>query len=352
MEQKMARICWNSNNWRTPSGRDGKSLDIESYENINGFGHEEWLFDLEKTINGYHYGALQPIGKHQDLYQGQIFNILLYTYKSDDKEWYWVGWLNNVMAISQEESMNIYEEYKNRGWLEEMKNNLVVVEANQNELNTYSNYCFNVKFLPSETIPVRNGLQLFNNDQKISHNRYTLLNIDQNIVTSLENAQIEIIGNDLSKNRKTTFTKSFSKYSKEYEFTHVIIQDAFFDYLKHFFPNDELKKEARITKLNCSIDVYQIRESGIKIIYEIKTFVDLLYSIRMALGQLLEYGYYPNRNEKHKLIVVSNKYITNDIKLYIDNLKSLFSMDIGVINFDLENKVIKEKYNCNECDFA
>lgn len=352
MEQKMARICWNSNNWRTPSGSDGKSLDIDSYENKNGFGHEEWLFDLEKIINGYHYGALQPIGKHQDLYQGQVFNILLYTYKSDDKEWYWVGWLNNVIAISQEESMNVYEEYKNRGWLEEMKNNLIAVEANQNELNTYSNYCFNIKFLPSEIIPVSNGLQLFNDDQKISHNRYTLLNIDQNIVTSLEDAQIEIVGNDLNKNRKTTFTKSFSEYSKEYEFTHEIIQDAFFDHLKQRFPNDDLKKEARITKLNCSIDIYQIKESGIKIIYEIKTFVDLLYSIRMALGQLLEYGYYPNRIEKHKLIIVSNKHITNDIKLYIDNLKLLFNMDIGVINFDLESKLIKENYNCNECDFA
>lgn len=352
MEQKMARICWNSNNWRIPSGRDGKSLDTKSYENKNGFGHEEWLFDLEKIINGYHYGALQPIGKHQDSYQGQVFNILLYTYKSDDKEWYWVGWLNNVIAISKEESINVYEEYKNRGWLEEMKNNLAAVEANQNELNTYSSYCFNVKFLPSEIIPVSSGLQLFNDDQKIQHNRYTLLNIDQNIVSSLENAQIEIVGNNFSKNRKTIFTKSFSKYSKEYEFTHVIIQETFFAYLKKYFPNDKLKMEARITKLNCSIDIYQIKKVSIKIIYEIKTFVDLLYSIRVALGQLLEYGYYPNRSEKYKLVIVSNKHITSDIKLYIDNLKSLFNLDIGVINFDSENKTIKENYNCNECDFA
>lgn len=53
-----------------------------------------------------------------------------------------------------------------------------------------------------------------------------------------------------------------------------------------------------------------------KIIYEIKTYIDLWYSIRVALGQLLEYGYYPNRNEKYKLVVVSNKIITKDIKQY------------------------------------
>jgi hypothetical protein len=350
MEEKMARICWNSNNWRSPSGREGKSSDESSYENINGFGHEEWLFDLDKIINGYHYGALQPVGRNQDLYKGQTFKILLYTYKADDKEWYWVGWLNNVIAISLDEAMNVYGEYAQRGWLDLMKDDLAKVGANQNELNVFNKYSFNVKFRPSETIS--DGLQLFNTDQNITHKRYTLLNIDPKMMNSFETSKIKITGNDLNKRHKKTITKSYIECSKEYEFTHGLIQDSFFDYLVQNFTNDILKKEARITILNCSIDIYQEKETGLKIIYEIKTYFDLRYSIRMALGQLLEYGYYPNRNENYKLIIVSNKYIRKDAKQYIDNLKTMFNMDIGLINFDCENIKIEEKYNCNDCDFA
>jgi hypothetical protein len=352
MEEKMARICWNSNNWRKPSGREGKSNDASSYEYINGFGHEEWLFDLDKTINGYHYGAIQPIGRHQDKYQGKTFRILLYTYKADDKEWYWTGWLNNVMAISRKEAMEIYEEYKKRGWLYSMKSDLVSVGANQDELNSFNNYCFNIKFLPCDTISVNNGLQLFEINQKMKHNRYTLLNIDSEIINSFENSAIKIVGNNLNKNHKKVFVRSFTEYSKEYEFTHGLIQDSFFDYLKTNFTNDKLEQEARVTYLNCSVDIYQEKNNGTKIMYEIKSYLDLRYSIRVALGQLLEYSYYPDRKENFKLIIVSNKFIIDDIKKYVDNLKKTFNLDIGIINFDHQNKIIKEKYNCNRCDFA
>ena len=29
-----------------------------------GFGHEEWLFDIAKTINGYHYGHIQAVASY------------------------------------------------------------------------------------------------------------------------------------------------------------------------------------------------------------------------------------------------------------------------------------------------
>jgi hypothetical protein len=352
MEEKMARICWNSNNWKKPSGRIGKSIDASSYEYKNGFGHEEWLFDLEKTIGGYHYGAIQPIGKHQNTYQGKDFKILLYTYKADDKDWYWVGWLNNIKVISKNEAIEVYEEYKKKGWIDLMKNELVSVGANQNELNTFSGYCFNIKFIPNDATFVNNGLQLFDNNQKIIHNRYTLLNIDKNILKPFDKSNIQIVSSNLNSNHKETITKSFKEYSKEYEFTHGIIQDRFYNFLKQSFTNDKINKEARITTLNCSIDIYQEKENGIKIIYEIKTYMDLRYSIRVAIGQLLEYAFYPNRNENYKLVIISNKNISDDIKEYINILCEKFNLNIGIINFDLINNKIIEQYNCNGCDFA
>lgn len=40
--EKVARLCWNTNEWRRPSGRKGKSKSNDAYENEMGFGHEEW----------------------------------------------------------------------------------------------------------------------------------------------------------------------------------------------------------------------------------------------------------------------------------------------------------------------
>ncbi|BCV27179.1 hypothetical protein [Shewanella algae] len=59
--KKIARICWNSNGWITPSGRPGKSSNKDSYEYQNGYGHEEWLLDTTKIIDGYHYGYIKQL---------------------------------------------------------------------------------------------------------------------------------------------------------------------------------------------------------------------------------------------------------------------------------------------------
>jgi hypothetical protein len=350
IQEKMARICWNSDNyWRKPSGREGKSLSTSSYERKYGFGHEEWLFDLDKTIDGYHYGAIQPIGAHQDSYYEYCeknkvcFKILLYTRNAVDKKWYWVGWLNKVEVISSKEAKKIYEEYKKLGWLDLMKEDLMSVGGKIDELDS-GNIC-NIKFLPDDIIPMNNGLQPFDINQKMTNHRYILLNTNSKIKNSFENPEAD-------KNHKTTFIRSSDGYLKEYEFTHRLIQDAFFNYLQRNFINKTLEPEYRKINPNCSIDIYQEKDTGVKIIYEIKTYIDLKYSLRIALGQLLEYGYYPDRDTNYKLILVSDRPISDDIKQYIENLKRLFNLDIGIINFDYQNKILKEVYNCAGCDFA
>lgn len=44
MEKKVARIVWNTEGWRKPSGLKGKAGGA-TYERTVGFGHDEWLLD-------------------------------------------------------------------------------------------------------------------------------------------------------------------------------------------------------------------------------------------------------------------------------------------------------------------
>ena len=73
-----ARICWNSNQWRFPSG-EAPHLEEGSYVVDAGFGHEEWLFNFAWLIDGFHYAFLQPVNKSFETVTGETIDVLLYT---------------------------------------------------------------------------------------------------------------------------------------------------------------------------------------------------------------------------------------------------------------------------------
>ena len=124
-QTRVARICWNTNSWESPSGMPGKSLNKKTFENINGYGHEEWLFEKGREINGYHYGKIEAISQHnKDKFKNYIFDLYLFSINSITKERFWVGKIKNVEVISDFECNKIYEEYIKRDWKSFMKKQL------------------------------------------------------------------------------------------------------------------------------------------------------------------------------------------------------------------------------------
>ena len=78
--EKIARICWNTNDWKYPSGIEGKSKNKHSYEKIMGYGHEEWLLDDTRIMpDGYHYGFLQAMNGRSDIHKHAKYDIHLFT---------------------------------------------------------------------------------------------------------------------------------------------------------------------------------------------------------------------------------------------------------------------------------
>ena len=115
--EKIARLCWNTNEWRRPSGRKGKSKSNDAYENEMGFGHEEWLLDDSKIMpDGYHYGFLEPMRVKSDKHFGKVYDIYLFTI-SPNKQKVYIGCLRNAIGVSSEESQTVYNFYQKKGWL-------------------------------------------------------------------------------------------------------------------------------------------------------------------------------------------------------------------------------------------
>jgi len=70
MNSYITRLCWNSNNWKKPSG-DANKLETGTFCTKHGFGFEEWLYSDKYTLNESRYGFLQGVNKSKTRLAGK-----------------------------------------------------------------------------------------------------------------------------------------------------------------------------------------------------------------------------------------------------------------------------------------
>lgn len=168
-EEKIARICWNTFGWQKPSGKDGKSKNKKSFEMKNGFGHEEWLSDTSKMIEGYHYACLQGIAQHRNKYIGKVYNISLYSINSNTKQRWWIGKINNVKVVTPSESQKIFRIYKKNGCFKEMTEQIRNVGATYSEfLKSNPNIFVAIKFKLEDLNLMHPPVKFSRNDSAIT----------------------------------------------------------------------------------------------------------------------------------------------------------------------------------------
>jgi hypothetical protein len=179
-----------------------------------------------------------------------------------------------------------------------MKNNLIKINANYNLIDDRDKILFNIKFFPEDVQWINDtGLQLIDTEDKITTYYYNLYDFTQALSEKMKNQEYSIIPISRNSNSKEIIEKTSKGYNREYENMHGKLLNTFYEYLNKRFPG-KVSKEAEIKPMRNSIDIYQLSDDDKNIIYEIKTYPDLKYLLRVALGQLLEYGYYPNRIKK------------------------------------------------------
>lgn len=194
MENKIARLCWNSHHWEKPSGVVGKSTDVNSFEVNPGFGPEEWIFDLTKVIDGYKYAFLQPLNIAGDKHHHQDYCIYLYAiYKGERR---CVGRINHAIVIDKAEAQVALDRYVKRGWFEQMQQQLAEVGLEPNRLvenNPLLN--FNLKFKPED-------LELFDeivfSKSLVPGHRYNLQNVNPAFIEFIQNHTGQQTGADIS----------------------------------------------------------------------------------------------------------------------------------------------------------
>lgn len=336
IEEKIARICWNTNFWQKPSGPEGKSRNKKAYEYITGYGHEEWLLDTEKTIEGYHYSYLQAIGAHRDKYISEKFNISLYSIDSETKERWWIGKIENVEVTTKDESKRIYKIYRKNKWLKEMESQLADVDADIEDFKKIPQETFaTIKYKPSDLHLLDEPRQFSSKDPAVTSDYYNLKN-RVSIPKFLKNEFIFTSGHNKG---KESSTRSYTKSEKENSLFHNRMQTSIYKQLCADFGKNNVGTE-QDTGFGSRIDV--VVNEGEKdrpkyIFYELKTSNSIRQCIREGFAQLLEYSYFPNKYLASKLIIVSQNKLNNDNRIYLILLRDKFSIPIYYQRFNTEN---------------
>jgi hypothetical protein len=301
MIEKIAKICWNDYMWSKPSGTNGKSPSASAHENSYGYGHEEWVLDKSRVINGFHYGFLQPLNLKTDRHVGNKYKIWLYSITERQK--LLIGCIENAICISQDESKDIYKVYKKKGWLNQMIEELERAGINSKALKNTPDYIyFNIKFKIGSIKLYDEFRKISSKDKNLTTTRYKLLNK----VAEFKFEKIKERGSE-SYLRNAVSETTVDQY-------HVKIQNA----LAKLLAKDGNFKNIKIESNN--IDVQANSLDGEVHFFEIKTDTPK-NNIRQAIGQLFEYSLFPESNKADRLIVIGDEEPSKAVKNYIKHLR-------------------------------
>jgi hypothetical protein len=303
IDHKLARLCWNDNGWKFPSGREGKTRNDRAFEFKYGFGHEEWLFDTLKVIGGFHYGYVRAISEARDRLQGQTLDLSLYTINDRTKQRRWLGKICNVKIVTEKESRRIYDSYEKRGWLDEMRSQIRVAGANEDAFEehvTRDHFAvlkFKVEDLHLREIP----LVFKHDDPAVTSDYYNLKNyIREPAFTEADGMFVFKSGHNVPADKKKL---EYERHKRDVNNYHNHVQNSLFTAKSALHGADNVGTEIN-TGFGSRVDLI-VRDGRKFALYEIKTGPSLQACVREALGQLLEYRHLIGHKKISKLVVVT-----------------------------------------------
>ena len=331
MEERIARICYNEFGWTRPSGRSGKGSMKNSYEYQNSFGHEEWLFDKTRILKGYHYGFLQAMNGF--MYAGQTLDVHLFAYSKVFGKLY-LGVIHNVECLDEDESEWALQEYIKRGWLEDMKEDIRAIGGRPEALENDKYSTFNIRFKFSDVdINLSNPRIISQEDPSTRAKYYKLYPKKGDFVFS---PIADTRRNGFK--RKATLAKSerhvaFNTDIKrtEYDPLHNKIQNAVKKILMGSGEYSSVELEENF------VDITAVTSGGETHYYEIKTS-PAKKSIREAIGQLMEYVYYPDQTKADKLFIIAPEPADEYDLQYMRSIRERFGIPVWFRHYSFLTK--------------
>ena len=326
VDQYYARICWNSNGWRAPSG-DVANLEHQTYAAKNRFGHEEWLFNFMWVFDGYHYAFLEPVNKSLKRVNGKTIDILLWSI-NPNKYHVMVGAINNCQVLTDSQRREAFKLHKKAGWLKCMEQDVTLVRGNTAGLS--SSGLFNVRFRLQDAIQFDDPLPVAKSTDKIAQlKRYALVAASQSTVDGQWHVRKR--QGRVTVPPQGAYIRAGSQGGQVDPY-HPKLQRELMKLLQERFGKDNVSRESDWVDIT-------VASGKKKLLIEIKTDVVVKRAIREALGQILEYAYFstnltdPARFEDTELFIVAPGSINEEVSAYLNLLRNKFHIPIQYCSF-------------------
>ena len=319
LDQYVARLCWNSKGWVQPTGEAAAS-ESGTYAAQMRFGHEEWLFDAKRVIDGWRYGFLEPVHKSWRGLEGKTIDVRLYAL-SPDRRRYYVGHLPACEILSEESAGRARRIYAERGWLKEMTAQVSQLGGKIEGLGQKAAVnLLNVRFKPTEAfrydpmVPVGPGERLW----KLP--RYTLVKLSGDRKVILREWASRV---GTTKLRPTGRQVRGAVGKREVDLRHSQLQNELFEALSNRYGKDAVAMEEGFADL-------RVRKDGRDVLIEVKSDPRPRFAVREALGQLLEYAYVAERHGRKvaELIVAGPGELEPSDRKYMAHLREARGLPI------------------------
>lgn len=333
-QQVAAVLSWNTFRWQRPSGM------------ASAYHYDEWLFDADRVSGFWKYGYVTAIASDPLSSAGRVFDINLITTDPLDGQRYWVARLQNVEVIPTRVAIEMARIYETNGWVAQMQDDLREITGDTTillkDVIEHPERMFNVRFNAAQLNRLPLSLLAIDDGVAVITGQHFLKPIDESTGDDLAaqaNAPFSFDGSgsteaDLKKRgKRSSFTTE-----RELEFKHNELQRKLLLRLQQLHGKTKVKRECNAFG-GCRIDVVRETATGY-IFYEIKTYNNLLTSIRQGIGQLLEYNLFPKSQQAEQMVLVGHLAATAEIRDYILHLKSFINLNFTYMHFDLESECI------------
>jgi hypothetical protein len=142
-------------------------------------------------------------------------------------------------------------------------------------------------------------------------------------------------------NKASSVTQvSYERIAKtvEMDLRHNVVRDALLAHLKKVHGAENATREQR-TADGTLIDL-AVRDGDRYTYYELKIYSSPQACIREALGQLLEYSFWPGANKAERLIIVGEAKLDVPGKTYLEYLRKEFALPVEYRQFDMKARCL------------
>jgi hypothetical protein len=306
----LQRMCWNTNRWKGPTGNC--YMQEDSWVGTHGFGLEEWNFNTNDVIDGAVYGYLYYTPPWWNSRVRQPNDIYFFTLTPWGKRLL-VGAYHGAEFISISEKNILKDSFQKAGILNRRIDELLSLElppitssSDAQRLLIGDNFALNIKVAPENLEPYDPPRELRPEDiggmNPAFLNRYTRptqLNSSPTI-RRIKTSRVKALlpqGSD-----EELLTHPYMRYTEAQRQVirrhHANLSNRFRAWLRKIGATN-IRAESEYTDVVCS-------HQGLRYLFELKACYnkDVHHSLREALGQILDYAFYPHHRRVDRLAIV------------------------------------------------